>query len=142
MRRRIKLGKRGFTLIEIVVVIIIIAILAAILVPALLNWIDSAKQKTVLSEADTLRKNVIAEMSELHKDRKEINGTQTNAVYDAAFWEKVSDKSGKTIQGSDSDEDNYLTFKVENKALTEMTYTTGGLTAVLKDGEWSVVGGE
>jgi prepilin-type N-terminal cleavage/methylation domain-containing protein len=37
------LNKKGFTLIELIVVIAIIAILAAILIPALLDYIDCCK---------------------------------------------------------------------------------------------------
>lgn len=42
---------RGFTLVELIVVIVILAILAAILVPALLGYIDKAKKQKIISEA-------------------------------------------------------------------------------------------
>lgn len=43
--------KSGFTLIELIVVLVILAVLAAILIPALLGWIDKAKEKKYLLEA-------------------------------------------------------------------------------------------
>lgn len=47
MRIKCKIGRenKGFTLVELIVVLVILAILAAILVPALLGYIDEAKQK-------------------------------------------------------------------------------------------------
>lgn len=44
-------NKKGFTLVELIVVLVILAILAAILVPALLGWIDEARNKQYVLEA-------------------------------------------------------------------------------------------
>lgn len=44
-------NKKGFTLVELIVVLVILAILAAILVPALLGWIDKAREKQYVLQA-------------------------------------------------------------------------------------------
>ena len=48
-----KNNKKGFTLVEIIVVLVILAILAAILIPSMVGWIDKAKEKQVYVEART-----------------------------------------------------------------------------------------
>lgn len=43
-------NKKGFTLVELIVVLVILAILAALLVPALTGYIDKARNKQIVSE--------------------------------------------------------------------------------------------
>lgn len=45
--------QKGFTLVEMIVVLVIIAILAAITIPALLKYIDKAKDKQLVVNART-----------------------------------------------------------------------------------------
>ncbi|WP_249314274.1 prepilin-type N-terminal cleavage/methylation domain-containing protein [Gehongia tenuis] len=44
------MNKKGFTLVEVIVVLVILAILAAILVPSMVGWIDKANQKKHIAE--------------------------------------------------------------------------------------------
>jgi type IV pilus assembly protein PilA len=44
-------NKKGFTLVEIIVVLVILAILAAILIPSMVGYISKAQKKTAIVEA-------------------------------------------------------------------------------------------
>ena len=50
MFKKLKENKKGFTLVEMIVVLVILAILAALLVPAVTGYIDRAKKKSVIAE--------------------------------------------------------------------------------------------
>ena len=52
LRKKIK-NKKGFTLIELIVVIVILAILMAVMLPSLTGYIDQAREVGVMADART-----------------------------------------------------------------------------------------
>ena len=77
MKQKKKMGRGGFTLVEVLVVMAIIAILAAITVPSFAGYIDKAKEETYLSEARNVATGVQIFITEQYAagtlDRKNIN---------------------------------------------------------------------
>ena len=59
-----KKNNKGFTLVELIVVLVILAILAAILVPALLGYIDKARNSQYEEEAHSILTAVQANATE------------------------------------------------------------------------------
>lgn len=129
-------NKKGFTLIEIVIVIVIIAILAAILVPNLTRWIDKAKLASFKTEADTVRNAVAAQILVELKDGASAAGA-TQADFRPEFWTEVSEEVNKQLQCTDSDKDGYVTFTVDNGGLIEFRYYSDGHTAIFDGTEWT-----
>lgn len=58
--------KRGFTLVELIVVLVILAILAALLIPALTGYIDKSKKSQVIAETRMVNQAVQTVTSELY----------------------------------------------------------------------------
>ena len=54
MKKYGKSTKRGFTLVELIVVLVILAVLAAMLVPALIGYIEKAREEKEYQAASTI----------------------------------------------------------------------------------------
>lgn len=90
-------NKKGFTLVELIVVLAILAVLAGLLVPALTEYIDKAKKSKYMLDAKQCMTAFQTEISELYAQGKDIRN------YDV---KKDDGKNGdisllKTSQASD-----------------------------------------
>ena len=64
-------SRKGFTLVELIVVLVILAILAAILVPQLLGWIDQARVKQDMINARNCMQAMQGELTKMYAFYKE-----------------------------------------------------------------------
>lgn len=131
-----KNNKKGFTLVELIVVLVILAILAALLIPTLTGYIDKAKEKDVIAQT---RQAVMATQTLVDEAyaTKDVNGvvtveTATGTPADADV--KLSEiQTLSEVKGAIS---NIVIGKTTGTAttngstVTSLTYTNKGKTCV------------
>ena len=97
-RLKEKQNKKGFTLVEIIVVLVILAILAAIAIPAVLGYVEDARQAQYIAEARSIYLVVQTEEAKMQaEDNIGEYDDNDNSVYNAytSLYAKLYDHDGK-----------------------------------------------
>lgn len=91
-----KSNKKGFTLVELVVVIAIIGVLAAILIPTMMNYVKKARLKTANSNAKLVFTTVNNKCADIVSDGDVCDGL-TATKQDVSAWASSSNKVEKAV---------------------------------------------
>lgn len=134
-RQKMRKNKKGFTLVELIVVLVILAILIALLIPTLTGYIDKANKKKVQSEARQVLMAAQTLASEEYNDEgaatKNLCGKKNVALNVAPVGEgsdktieELAEVKGKYADSHvDFDDDGKVTSVVYNKKDEKFTAT-------------------
>lgn len=138
LKQRLRKDKKGFTLVELIVVLVILAILIAMLLPTLTGYIDQANEKKVVSEGRQIlmaAKTVAAEDYNSDAATKNLCGQTIDTL------DKTAASGGKTIEElaevSKSKYDKVsITFKADG-TVTNLEYTGKSYIATFNGTAWT-----
>lgn len=129
--------QKGFTLVEMIVVLVIIAILAAITIPALIKYIDKARDKQIVIDARTAYLAAETTISEAYASNTtipaslEFTNTDTTGLPGSANELTGVTKKYKCIVTIDTS---------NNNSIKQIQFGEGGKTAIMTTagGSWIV----
>ena len=110
--------KKGFTLVELIVVLVILAILAALLIPALTKYIDKAKNKSIVAET----RQAVTGAAEI------TLGTKDATKDTIADDKKSATIAPKSITALSEVKGTIESMTVDNGKVTKLVYTNSGKT--------------
>lgn len=139
MKNEMKLNNKGFSLVELIVVIAIMAILVGVLAPSVLGQIDKAKQSKDKQAVDTIASSIAIAWADQDVTGKPAAGDITTAIGvsvgttntqytgtpDSTFSAQIQSMVGYTAVAMESNLYNGASFKAE------INTTTGKVTCTL-----------
>lgn len=118
-----KSNKKGFTIVELVIVIAVIAILAAVLIPTFSNVVEKANESKAMQQARIAYENYLAD----HADKSDLKQNICIKVGKYYFYVtngQFNADSKKNCEKPTTGNDAYMHVEVSDKAEV-FTSTTG-----------------
>lgn len=130
-----KLGNKGFSLVELIVVIAIMAVLVGVLAPTLIRNVEKSRESTDLQTLDSIRSSVSTALS-IESVNSQLSGSTSTTL--AA----ISGASGSTLLGllnSELSDDGVIDASMKSKSgqsgdVTIEIAADGKVTVSVKDG--------
>ncbi|MEG0681417.1 MAG: type II secretion system protein, partial [Eubacterium sp.] len=101
---KLKKNQKGFTLVELIVVLVILAILAAFTIPTMLGFVNDAKSKALIAQTRLIYLAASAGVTEYAGSADNAaKGALVDGIYTAADATAVATvTASKTVTGSNS----------------------------------------
>jgi len=90
--KTLKKNNKGFSLVELIVVILIMAIIAVALAPQVMKWVDESKVSADNSNRATIKGAVDAAVADFMSDNHDLGSGDTFYIYEGM----ISDNAGDT----------------------------------------------
>ncbi|MBP5184228.1 MAG: prepilin-type N-terminal cleavage/methylation domain-containing protein [Lachnospiraceae bacterium] len=132
--KNLKKNNKGFSLVELIVVVLIIAIIAVALAPQVIKWVDQARKNTKENNSATIKSAIqtcVAEVqskTSINATKITVKGTTVTLDTDTTVSEGVTFKSliQAAIEGIKDDANTYYYNVSGTGAVTESTTGASG----------------
>ena len=135
MKKLMKKDHKGFTLVEVIVVLVILAIMAAVLIPSLIGYIDKSRENAIVSETRSVVTAVQALASEKYAKQNDTGvyvldatGSDTNIAYSDV--EKLCEINNLSTKITDC--------TISGGKISSITYKSGDKQCVYSAGGYNV----
>jgi len=128
-----KMARKGFTLVEVIVVLVILAVLAAILIPSMIGWINKSKDKAALANARSWLNASKACFAELYSEHG--NSVATNTAFTKEIA-NLAEADECTLFRVGTKGDLTANYNQDAYTITNARYEEPGIRLWYMNGKW------